>query len=89
MPDAADWVLTTVFTPPAFCPEAINDKDIQKELRLTECFPGSHIVPGAFRPHSPGICPSGFTVACTRFGWIYGDSHYPPPGETAMICCPK
>lgn len=79
--------LTTVFTPPPGCfPVSTNPLE---DLDLfwtstTTCGPPNYR--SYFLPfyYSPAICPSGFTIGCTR-----SDSDQGPPvepTETAMMC---
>lgn len=48
----------------------------------SNCFPSSYdISPEKY--YSPGICPQGYTAACTRTNPIQTTA-----AETALICCP-
>lgn len=90
--------LTTVFTPPASCatPCYFPDDDIRSDVALVGtacsysgndhrgCEPGSYDTSAIVFPYySPGICPEGFTMACSPIPEIGF-----PPNVTAQVCCP-
>jgi len=99
-------LVTTVFTPPSWCrDEVITTNDVRRTgsalslADLMSCYPGPPI-PSASRNswsnypyypfYSPAICPSGYSIACSRLedhdrSW----DPLPRPGETAAICCPR
>jgi hypothetical protein len=78
--------LTTLFTPAPSCfdsPTAFVVEDIN-------CLPEDYYVSVAddWQYYSPGICPTGYTAACTK---LVGESRIIPqllPSETAVYCCP-
>ncbi|ROW07861.1 hypothetical protein VMCG_03483 [Cytospora schulzeri] len=85
--------LTTTFTAPSSCATAIGVYQIWPEsdsyyyeqgplLSRTECYPnGYDASPSQY--YSPGLCPTGYTAACSSTGLI---SH--TVTETAYTCCP-
>jgi hypothetical protein len=77
--------LTTIFTPPTGCPTAVTSLPSQ-----LSCMPSHYddYFYGSLGYYSPAICPTGYTIGCSR----------EPTGnagpsvaatETAMICCPR
>jgi hypothetical protein len=97
--------VTTVFTPPSWCRDAIVETygirgDFLGLSSLASCYPGppmlsdsgewSQYLDYLYYPYySPAICPSGYSVACSR---LYdGGSLDPLPkaSETAALCCPS
>ncbi|KAK2046239.1 hypothetical protein LZ31DRAFT_630050 [Colletotrichum somersetense] len=86
--------LTTTFTPPASCTSTgivyitrIESRDTKyyflqgQNIKSTECFPSGYD-PRRTAFYEPGICPSGYTGACTRIETLQGKI------ETAVTCCP-
>jgi hypothetical protein len=78
--------LTTIFTPPSWCSTSSNALAIYED-----CLPFSlmeYYDAGEF--YSPGICPFGYTEACTTLL----NQHFVTPsvdtegGENAAYCCP-
>jgi hypothetical protein len=95
--------LTTIFTPPPSCSQSLTAKVFYKTTTkvnlslffVTEssCLPESYLESAYTRGagyYSPGICPKGYTSACS-LNSIYVTSGVPPmaPGETAWQCCPR
>jgi hypothetical protein len=81
--------LTTVFTPPAPCLNVLvvspyTDYTLVYLPHDDSCFP---VKPETVGFYSPGICPSGYTCACsldTGFqDWTLD------PGESGRRCCPR
>lgn len=86
--------LTTTFTPPARCTDRndiynvyFGDPDnpgvyqLQGPLDIRGCYPPQYgPTRGAY--YSPGICPEGFTVACSRLNSVGALT------ETIHTCCP-
>ncbi|KAJ8128223.1 hypothetical protein O1611_g5413 [Lasiodiplodia mahajangana] len=69
--------LTTIYTPPATgC-----DGSIGTDLELTGCFPRAYDRDARYF-YSPGMCPSGYHVACTNYGVDGGIT-------TTATCCPS
>ena len=90
--------LTTVFTPPASCatPCYFPDDSNRSDVALIGiacsysgndhkgCAPGSYDASAIVFPYySPGICPEGFTMACSPISEIAFS-----PNVTAQVCCP-
>jgi len=79
--------LTTVFTPPANCPSLVATND---ESPVSSCMPTDYANKywdSNAGYYSPGVCPSGYTVACSRYNSEQGPAV--EDGETALICCPS
>ncbi|KAF2458213.1 hypothetical protein BDY21DRAFT_215435 [Lineolata rhizophorae] len=80
--------LTDIFTMPSYC------NGITTPFWTFACMPPNYSSVYWFGPeagyYSPGICPSGYTSACTRPPDSSGIEYGPPviAGETAHICCP-
>jgi hypothetical protein len=90
--------LTTVFTPPASCatPCYFLDNNSRSDVALIGpacsysgndhrgCEPGSYNTSAIVLPYySPGICPKGFTTACSPIPGIGFSLNV-----TAQVCCP-
>ncbi|KAF2281528.1 uncharacterized protein EI97DRAFT_438856 [Westerdykella ornata] len=84
--------LTTIWSPPASCLPLVN------HWLEGRCLPSSGGTYSQYNKiyYSPAICPSGYTVACTRPTTSFGiggssDFYGPPlePSETAQLCCPS
>jgi hypothetical protein len=82
--------LTTVFTPPSSCLASsalwwiytgYNVYQLQGPPDLQNCFPPSY-VPNSTAYYSPGVCPSGYTTACTSFNTVGTVT------DTLYTCCP-
>ncbi|TLD22776.1 hypothetical protein PspLS_07374 [Pyricularia sp. CBS 133598] len=80
--------LTTIWTPP--CPGGpMTTWDSNARKSLEDCMPTNYknvYYDGNVGYYSPGICPSGYTSACSRYNRQQG----PPlePDETAVLCAP-
>ncbi|GAB1320000.1 Mid2 domain-containing protein [Madurella fahalii] len=84
-------VLTTVFTPPADCASSTGIHVVgcgdrcawwaEGPLGAAHCYPTSYN-PSLNHYYSPGICPSGYTAACTSLRSIAQVT------ETIQTCCP-
>ncbi|ROT37216.1 hypothetical protein SODALDRAFT_334302 [Sodiomyces alkalinus F11] len=86
--------LTTTFTPPARCTD-LNDiyniysdvgpdigaYQLQGPIDIRNCYPPDYN-PLRSAYFSPGICPEGFTIACSRFNSVGAVT------ETVHTCCP-
>lgn len=90
--------LTSTFTPPASCSESTGwykiwtpsvdslgttsqyYNDFRGPYSVNDCLPSGYS-PGQ-NYYSPGVCPSGYTSACTR------DGDFAKPSETRIVCCP-
>ncbi|KAF2495790.1 hypothetical protein BU16DRAFT_538425 [Lophium mytilinum] len=90
--------LTSVFTPPASCatpcffPNDQNRSDVALINTACsysgndhrECEPGSYNSSATVFPYySPGLCPHGYTAACSPISELYF-----APNITAQVCCP-
>ncbi|EHA53915.1 hypothetical protein MGG_04770 [Pyricularia oryzae 70-15] len=81
--------LTTIWTPP--CPGGpMTTWDSNANRSLEGCMPTNYkdlYYDGNVGYYSPGICPSGYTSACSRYNTQQG----PPlePEETAVMCAPS
>lgn len=87
---APQAAVTTIFTPPHFCGGYVDDSSwLTGPSSLSSCLPGFTLGAGWYDEayFSPAICPSGYTVDCTRWDDDQGPSLI--PGETAVICCPR
>ncbi|KAK2023002.1 hypothetical protein LX32DRAFT_645018 [Colletotrichum zoysiae] len=83
--------LTTTFTPAAACTNAgiahIQVNEVQYFLlqgppaSSTDCFPEGYD-PDRTAVYAPGICPSGYTEACSQLGTFATIT------ETTFTCCP-
>jgi hypothetical protein len=84
IPPAA--ALTTVFTPPAGCPTAVTDLPLQ-----LSCMPSGYneYIYKSVGYFSPAICPTGYTIGCSREASGGNIGPAVGPTETAMICCPR
>ena len=67
--------LTTTFTPPAQCSSSMGVTSLlptgiiaQGPFNLQECYPSGYQPASIF--YSPGVCPSGYTPACSRSNTI-------------------
>ncbi|KAI0886441.1 uncharacterized protein GGS22DRAFT_187686 [Annulohypoxylon maeteangense] len=79
--------LTTVWTasPGCFPVSTRSTTDIDMFWTShTDCAPPGYASYFETYYYSPGICPSGFTVGCSRYGDFQGPSV--EPTETAMLC---
>ena len=83
--------LTTVWTPPCGLDRWFTEPNKDKILVPQSCRPpnwGAYFTNvdgrGAGGYYSPAICPSGFTLGCSRFSSDQGPE--PLPGETAYNC---
>src|SRR3569833_3440239 len=88
--DPPQAALTTIFTPPAFCGGYVDASSwLTGPTSSSSCLPPFHSGAGYYDEayYSPAICPSGYTVDCTRFDDDQGPT--PLPSETAVICCPR
>ncbi|KAJ0163433.1 hypothetical protein CTA2_3016 [Colletotrichum tanaceti] len=83
--------LTTTFTPPASCTHTgiahIQVNDVQYYLlqgepaTSTDCYPDGYD-PDRTALYAPGVCPSGYTEACSRL------ETFATVTETIFTCCP-
>src|SRR5436305_15222935 len=89
--------LTTQFTPPSSClatsafyqiwtsvcasPLITCDMELFGVPDITGCFPPGY-TPSLDFYYSPGVCPSGYTPACTSFNTVSSLI------ETIYTCCP-
>jgi hypothetical protein len=79
--------LTTIFTPPSWC-----STESDALAMSADCLPSSldkYYSEGEF--YSPGICPFGYTAACTL---LLGQDVVTPSvdingGENVAYCCPR
>ena len=87
--------LTTTFTPPATCTQSFSNLYINHTRDLTgpaiagplsanDCFPDNFNLNAADRYYSPGVCPAGYTSACSSSNTISGTRT-----ETVVTCCPS
>lgn len=85
--------LTTTFTAPSSCATATGLYQIWPELdryyyeqgplgSRTECYPSGYDASPS-QHYSPGLCPSGYTPACSSTGIVSSTAT-----ETAYTCCP-
>lgn len=79
--------LATIFTPPAWC-----STELDAMVMSISCFPSSlaeYFDEGEF--FSPGICPYGYTAACTELQnqAVETLSIDIEGGESAAYCCPR
>ena len=83
--------LTTTFTPPSSCLAAISTIGWSSEGDGGFFFAGPYTTSGCMPPnfqfastayYSPGICPDGYTTACSSLNIIGAVS------ETVVTCCP-
>jgi hypothetical protein len=74
--------LTTIFTPPC-------DIATVEDWSGTSCYPRgwSDYWFGNTGYYSPAICPSGYTIACSRYATAQGPDV--EPTETAALCAPR
>ncbi|KAJ4397303.1 hypothetical protein N0V93_001527 [Gnomoniopsis smithogilvyi] len=85
--------LTTTFTAPASCTTATGLYQIWDSntyhfeqgplASMTDCFPSGYDA-SASQYYSPGICPSGYTTACSSTDVLSATVT-----ETAYTCCPR
>jgi len=78
--------LTTVLNPPAGCPYALDEAQIEFTSSYWENYSTYAPENAPFYPqvYSPGICPQGYTPACTNF--LATDIN---AEETTFACCPR
>lgn len=85
--------LTTTFTAPSSCATATGLYQIWPEAdsyyyeqgplaSRTECYPSGYD-PSPSQYYSPGLCPNGYTPACSRTGVVSSTAT-----EIAYTCCP-
>jgi len=79
--------LTTIFTPTASCLSSIFQEDERYAVLGSPnnpevCFPSGWAV-GSANYFSPGLCPSGYTAACSSLNTLPNTAI-----ETVVTCCP-
>src|SRR5947207_13995762 len=84
--------LTTIWTPPAGCP-AVVSREPGVTVALADpsirCYPPSYNEVWVFSGYySPGLCMSGYTIACWATTTVLNQELI-QPGETAAICVPR
>lgn len=86
--------LTTTFTAPASCTTATGLYQIWASntfhfeqgplASMADCFPSGYDAAATSQYYSPGICPSGYTTACSSTDVLSA-----AVTETAYTCCPR
>ena len=85
--------LTTVWTPPAGCPTIVQFQSISG---VGSPVADQHCAPPNYQNvwwnngyYSPGVCPSGYTVAATIGSGQTLNDNLVGPDQTAGICVPR
>lgn len=84
--------LTTIWTPPPGCPPVISREPgvtVASGDASLRCYPPHYNEVWVFSGYySPGLCMSGYTIACWATATVLNLERI-KPGETAAICVPR